>query len=186
MKFVGLMIFSLLMLFQTAVAQEKQAVKEPEYIGVFLSMDENGSLTALERQTPETKIKIKGLGFGGGESLLRFKGEQSTVRFKSDQKITFVVRVASQAIDPMSLIEFYRFDSKKGYRQLTIAKVGSIGTNSKTTISEYTVQFNAAKYGESSFKVVPANALPSGEYCLSTSGTKDGFCFGIDAKTPGE
>ncbi len=172
-----------ILLCQTVLAQEKKTVTEPEYIGVYFNLEENGNLVALERQTPESKVKIKALGYGGGESLLRIKGEKSNVRFKADQKLAFVVRVASQAIDPMSVIEFFRFDSKKGYRQLTVAKVGSIGISSKTTVNQYAIQFNVAKYGESSFKVVPANTLSPGEYCLSGKGTQDGFCFGVDAAT---
>ncbi len=181
MKFLKISIIVLVaFLCQSAIAQEKQTVKEPEYIGVFFYLEENGNLIALERQTPEAKMKVKALGYGGAESLLRIKGDQSTVRFKADQKLVFVVRVASQTIDPISVIEFYRFEVKKGYRQLTVAKAGTMGMNSKSTVSEFAVQFNVAKYGESSFKVVPATTLAPGEYCLSGSGAKDGFCFGID------
>lgn len=182
MKIIKISVFVLaILLCQSVLAQEKKTMAEPEYIGVFFYLEENGNLVALERQTPEVKMKVKALGYGGAESLLRIKGEQSTVRFKADQKLTFVVRVSSQSIDPVSIIDFYRFNSKKGYRQLTITKVGTMGMNSKTTVSEFAVQFNVAKYGESSFKVVPANTLLSGEYCLSGKGTQDGFCFGIDA-----
>lgn len=182
MKIIKLSVFVLAMLFcQSVLAQEKKTVAEPEYIGVFFYLEENGNLVALERQTPESKFKLKALGYGGGESLLRIKGEKSTVRFKVDQKLAFVVRVSSQSIDPVSVIDFFRFNSKKGYRQITVAKVGTIGIGAKTTVSEFAVQFNVAKFGESSFKIVPANALTPGEYCLSGSGTQDGFCFGIDA-----
>jgi len=165
------------------LAQGTKKVEEPEFIGVFFGLGEGGTLRQLERQTPEQKIKVKALGFGGGEGFLQIKGEQSSIRYRANEKIAFVVRVASQQTDPVSIIQFFRFEPFKGVRRLMLAKVGSIGISSKTTAGQSAISFDAAKYGESSFKVVPAYLLTPGEYCLSGPGTADGFCFGIDAAT---
>lgn len=167
-----------------AFAQNVAKVQEPEFIGVFWYLEpQTGNLTALERQTPETKFKVKALGFGGAESNIRISGEQSPIRFKSNQSLQFVVRVSSQQTDPVSIIQFFRFEPKKGMRQLQMMKVGSMGVGSKSTMNSNAISFNAAKYGDSSFRVVPANALLPGEYCLSGPGSADGFCFGVDAAT---
>lgn len=174
------LIFTITMV-QNAAAQGAQKVVEPEYLSVFFLLEDGGTLKALERQTPESKIKVKGLGFGGGEGYLQIVGEQSPVRFKSNAKFEFVVLVASQQTDPMSLIQFYSFERTKGTRRLMMAKVGSMGMSSKNVTNQNAVSFNAAKYGTSSFKISPAYELKPGEYCISAANTAAAFCFGIDA-----
>ena len=126
-RIIFLSMFLLLLLVHTAVSQETKKVQEPEFIGVFFNLGENGDLRALERQTPESKIKIKAFGYGGGEGYLQISGEKAPIRFKSDAKLEFVVLAASQQTDPMSLIQFYSFEPTKGMRRLMITKVGSMG-----------------------------------------------------------
>jgi hypothetical protein len=171
---------------QPLIAQDIKHTPETEYIGLFAALDSSGKLIDLERQTPEDKIKVKAMGFGGGEGFIQMKGETSPVRFKALQKIEFVVRVSSQQIDPVSIIQFFRMESKKGVRRLSISKVGIMAVGSKSTVNQNAISFNAAKYGESSFRIVPASLLLPGEYCLSGPGNKDGFCFGIDANVETE
>ena len=172
----------LVILCHAVLGQEPKKVQEPEYLGNFFLVDsDTGKLIPLERITGETKIKVKAMGFGGGEGSFEFKGEKSPVRFKEGQKLEFVVLVSSQQVDPQSVIQLFSLESKKGKRRLLISKAGFIGTSGKTVTSERAVPFNVAKYGTSSFKVTPAQHLPPGEYTLSGPGTNDGFCFGIDA-----
>jgi hypothetical protein len=167
----------LFVLCQVAVGQEAKKVQEPDYLGVFFSLDSNtGNLSPLERQTPEAKWKS---GLGGVESSLEFKGERSPVRFKQGQRLEFVVLVSSQQMDPQGLVQFLSLEAKKGKRRLVTGKSALFG--GKTSISEKAIAFNAAKYGTSSFKITPAQNLPPGEYTLSQPDTDDGFCFGIDA-----
>ena len=183
MKRVTYMILCVLFLFAHNIsAQETKKVQEPEYIGVFAFLDPGTSnLQDLERQTPEAKVKVKAFGYGGAESSMQIKGDRSPIRFKTNQKLEFIVRTASQQIDPMSLIQLFSFTPNKGMRRLMMAKVGSIGMSSKAVTNQSAISFNVAKYGDSSFKVVPANTLSPGEYCLSTSTSTDAFCFGIDS-----
>lgn len=183
MKIISLII-TVVLLCGMALGQKSQTkpngVQEPEYIGVFMFLDTaKGELKPLERSTPETKAKVKALGLGGAEGFLEFPGEKSTIRFKSTQDLVFIVRVGSQQVDPQTIIQFFVLESKKGKRRLQMAKYG-LGKGGSTT-SKSAISFNVAKYGESSYKVVPANPLSPGEYVLSGHGTQDGFCFGIDA-----
>lgn len=172
----------LVILCHAVYAQETKKVQEPEYLGTFFLVDsDTGNLIPLERQTGESKVKIKAMGFGGGEGAIEFKGEKSPVRFKEGQKLEFVVLVASQQTDPQTVIQFFSLESKKGKRRLLIAKASFIGTSSGTVTSKSAVPFNAAKHGMSSFRIIPAQNLAPGEYTLSGPGTNDGFCFGIDA-----
>lgn len=159
-------------------------MQEPEYIGVFMGLKENGDLVELERVKTELKIRVKALGFGGGEGALQIPGERSSIRFKSGENIQFVVRAPSQQTDPMTLIQFYSFESKKGVRKAVIVKVGAMGMSSKSTLSNNAVPFNVAKHGESSFRIVVSSTLPPGEYFFGVisekNPTTDVFCFGID------
>jgi hypothetical protein len=170
-----------LVLSYVVFGQEVKKVQEPEYLGIFYLLDlSTGNLTPLERQTAETKVKVKAMGYGGAKSTVEFKGEKSPVRFKEGQKLEFVVLVSSQQIDPQGIIQFFSLESKNGKRQLVIAKASSMGMSGKSVMSERAVPFNASKYGTSSFKITPAQNLPPGEYTLSAPGNNDGFCFGID------
>lgn len=171
----------LLILCHAVLGQEVRKVQEPEYLGIFFLLDSStGNLIPLERQTPEYKIKLKAMGFGGGKSLLEIRGEKSPVRFKEGQKLEFVVLVSSQQTDPQGSLQFFSLESLKGKRQLTMAKANLTSTTDKSVVSERAVPFNATKYGTSSFKITSAQNLPPGEYTLGATGTKDGFCFGID------
>lgn len=174
--------FAALLLSLSVVGQEVKSPVEPEYLGVYHSLDAGkGSLVALERQSASYSFKMKAMGFGGGKSSIEIKGGKSPVRFKADQEVAFVVRVGSQQIDPASIVQFVKFDAKKDKRVIVISKVGAMGVGGATTnMNANAVSFNAAKYGDSSFKIVPAAKLPPGEYGLSGAGSNDVFCFGID------
>jgi hypothetical protein len=171
---------------------ESKQVNEPEYLGAFFLLDPaTGGLTPLERQTGEQNAKVKGMGFGGAEFSMEIRGEKSPLRFKEGQKIEFVVLVSSHQIDPQQVVQLIALESKKGMRKLLVLKAGlSMG---KSLGSEGSVPFLASKYGKSSLKIVPSQDLFPGEYSFSISGSpsgqnllpglgsKDVFCFGIDA-----
>jgi len=170
----------LLLTFCYAVfGQDVKKVQEPEYLGVFFLLDSStGNLAPLERQTFERRTKVAGID--GTKSTIEIKGEKSPVRFKEGQKLEFVVLVSSQQIDPQGILQYFSLESKKGKRQMVIAKTNSLGTNAKTVANEKAVPFNATKYGTSSFKITSAQNLPPGEYTLGVPSSNDGFCFGID------
>jgi hypothetical protein len=75
-------------------------------------------------------------------------------------------------------------ESVKGKRQLVLAKAKLTSGSDKSVVRENAVSFDATKYGTSSFKITSAQNLPLGEYLLSTTGTNDGFCFGVDPANP--
>jgi hypothetical protein len=182
MKIKSCCAFLLLVFFcHVATAEASGRAQEPEYIENFFLLDSNsGKLTPLERQTAESKFKVKAFGLGGGESSLEFQGEKSPVRFREGRKLKFVIRVSSQQTDPQEIIQFYSLKSKKGTRKLVIVKAKSMGLSSKSVLNERSVAFNATKYGQSSFMISPAQNLPTGEYMLGLSTNNDGYCFGID------
>jgi hypothetical protein len=183
--FSAAVIFSLSQI--KAIAAPTRTV-EPEYIGVFVALDpSSGALIELERHTTTQHTKLKGLGFGGGEGYLEVPGERSPIRFKADAVPPFLVRAASQQADPQSSIRLISWTVEKGSRRVTVATVGPMGIGTKTGVDENLLLFNATRYGESSFKIVPAQPLRPGEYALGrpagieTHGAgQDSFSFGID------
>jgi hypothetical protein len=66
----------LLILCNAVFGQEVKKVQEPEYLGIFFLLDSStGNLVPLERQTAESKVKVKAMGFGGAKSTIEIKGE---------------------------------------------------------------------------------------------------------------
>jgi hypothetical protein len=180
MKPVFALSLCALLLCVSAGAQETSKVQEPEYDFVYQYLDQaNGSLKALERQTPSSSFKLKFMGYGGGKSTYEVKGGKSPVRFKADQKIELVVRGIPATIDPSSVIKLVRFDAKKDKRELIIGKVGALGVGSSTMNPDAgSMPINTTRYGSYSLRISPAEPLGPGEYGVISS--SQFFCFGID------
>jgi hypothetical protein len=156
-------------------------VTEPEYIGVVAAIDPStGALIELERHPTTQRVKIKGLGFGGGEVYLKIPGERSAIRFRADAVPAFVVRVTSQQSDPQSSIRLIGWKVEKRSRQISVQKAGALGLNATSSAEESLLPFNVTKYGEASLKIVSAQPLPPGEYAFGPPDGHDSFSFGID------
>jgi hypothetical protein len=62
----------------------------------------------------------------------------------------------------------------------------ALGRVSNYQVVHALVDFNAAKYGTSSFRLIPVPALVPGEYCLvvkvaiKPESKSPAFCFGVD------
>ena len=152
----------------------------PEYLGVFAALGPNGKLIDLERQMPTMKAKMKHLGFAGAESFYEFAGPASPVRFRTYEFPPLVVRVASQAVDPMSIIQLFKLQVVKGTRKLVAQKVNPFGVGIATTGNESAIPMNIVKHGSDFFKIQPATPLLPGEYGISLTTTQAGFLFGVD------
>jgi hypothetical protein len=171
----------LLCLSRSRAAQSASKVTEPEYFGVFAAIDPStGALIELERHTTTHRVKLRALGFGGGEAHLEIPGQESRVRFKADAVPAFVVRLTSQQSDPQGSIRLISWRVDKGVRYITVQKAGAFGAGSTAGAAESLLPFNVVKYGDTSFKIVPAEPLPPGEYALGPPGGHDSFSFGID------
>ena len=90
-------------------------------------------------------------------------------------------------VDPLEMVQFYHFDELDGSRAVPIADFDLLNRMSNYQVVSASVDFNAVKYGTSSFKLIPVPTLVPGEYCLVVKlATKwqdksPGFCFGVDA-----
>ncbi len=177
-----------LLLLSSVSTRAQKAPAEPEYENVAAFLDPSaGALKPLERQTLATAAKPKVLGFGGATGSSTVQGEKSPVRFTFGQKLEFVVRVASQTVDPVSVIELHHFTVAKGARVIDTVRVNSVfkGGGVKESSAQSAVTFTAAKYGASSFKIGASQPLAAGEYVIlvksaNTLTAPAAFCFGVD------
>lgn len=176
----------ILLLGTGAWGQDGQKPAEPGTSSVVYYLDSSSRLIPLEPEIARMKYKYRAWGFEGGATVYQVEGEKSPVRFKAETKLEFVIRLEG-GVDPLEFVQFYHFDEMNGSRVVPILDFDALGRISKYRLVPSTVDFNAAKYGSSSFKIIPIQALAPGEYCLivkeaiKSERKSPGFCFGVDA-----
>lgn len=160
---------------------KQQTVPEPQFEGAFSYWDApTKSYIGLPRETPESKTKVRALGFGGGSSYLQWPTATCAKRFSTAKPPQLAVRVQSTQKDPHDIVQFFKVESSKNGRKLKIASVGALGLGGKSTMSEHAVGFSASVMGRSSLLISPDSPLAPGEYILSSSDSQNSYCFGID------
>ena len=178
---------ALVLLLATGVrGQDTGKLAEPGAPSVLFKLDLSGRLVPLESQVVHVKHKFHAWGFSGVTMVYQVEGEKSRVRLKAEGKPEFVVRLEGK-LDPLETVQFYHFDKIDGSRAVPIGDFDALGRMSDFQLVHATVDFNAVKYGASSFRLIPVPALVPGEYCLvvrvatKPENKSPGFCFGIDA-----
>ncbi len=141
-------VSGLFLLFVSTLAwnQETNKLAEPEYSSVFFFLGGSADLQPLERQLPRKYTKAHALGYGGVSAGLVIASEKSPVRFKKTDRLQFVVRI-DRDVDPVDLVQFFRFEVEKGQRILVMARVGAYSPTNKADLDAVTVKFIATKYG---------------------------------------
>lgn len=166
--------------------QDGKRPSEPESPSILYYLDSSAQLVPLESQLARIKYKYRAWGFEGGTTVYQVEGEKSPVRLKAETKLKFVVRLEG-GVDPLEFVQFYHFDEINGSRVVPIVDFDVLSRISRFRFIPATIDFNAAKYGASSFKIIPIQALAPGEYCLIVKAANKfakkspGFCFGVDA-----
>jgi hypothetical protein len=137
----------------------------------------SGAPAPLDREKPAEKYSM----LGGGKVRLEFKGEHAKLRLTPDQAAAFFATF-SNVDDPENLL-LYRLEIKKGKRE---AEMFRMPLFSLKVERPGVVPHNTIKIGETSFKLVTAAKLPSGEYAFFSDKQRvlmqvnDAFTFGID------
>lgn len=166
----------------TTISLAKPADTEPRYEGVFSYWDARSqSYVSLPRETPETKTKVRALGFGGAKALMRWPTATCTKRFNASAVPKFVVRITSAQKDPHDFIQFFKVEANGQDRRLTVATAGTFGMSSRTTLQDGAIGFDANEIGSSSVAIVPQVPLTPGEYVFSSVDSQNSYCFGVDA-----
>jgi hypothetical protein len=174
-----------LILVVNARSQDGTRPSEPQSLSVLYYLDATTKLIPLESQLVRRKQKLHSVGFAGGEMMYAMDGHKSPLRLKATDKSNFVVRLKA-GLDPVEAVQLFHIDVVDGSRVVPIENFNALGRVTKVTVTHAVIDFNAAIYGASSFKLVPLHALAAGEYCfLMKAGNQwprevPGFCFGID------
>ena len=136
---------------------------EPTAIGVVYHLDP----TSQElKKLPDEQWKEQG-GFNGYRTYIKVSGKSSSFRVKADEKGEFVFNTGSP-----EKVSLYRF-TEGGKRQFEFKKLTMGGTE---FIKGLPVE--VSKYGESSYKLVPASPLAPGEYAIIIA--EEVYTFGVD------
>lgn len=156
----------LMMLMVACVGVKAQvSVDEPEFAEQILVLKSDSEGILLPRESASIKAKAAAslylTGIGKVKSRITLDGNASGVKIGKSNVTRFIVRGADNNTDPKSFISIFKFEVKKNKRQAQIAEVGTFSGSSVNSLSH--IDFNAKKYGESSYLIVIDN-LESGEY----------------------
>jgi hypothetical protein len=168
-----------------AWGQDAGKLVEPGSPSICYKLDSSGQLLPLESQVVHVGRKFHAWGFSGVTMIYQVEGKKSKMRLKAEGKPEFVVRLEGK-LDPLETVQFYRFDEIDGSRVVPVGDFNALGQMSNLQWVDATVDFNAIKYGASSYKLIPIPALIAGEYCLvvrvatEPQSKSPAFCFGVD------
>lgn len=177
-------LFCIIALF-CCIYTNAQKVVEPDYIGQVAVMNSDSTLTVLPKEAAEQKassskwgmIPIPGSGlFDKVSAYVAVKGSSSPTKFPSDKTI-LVIRGKDNNEEPKNAFGIFKFEKKKKERRYSLVEAGAL-SGSKTTASFNTVQFNAKKYGETSY-IVELTNLEAGEYGIVTTGVSEITTFSV-------
>ena len=161
-------------------------VTEPEFSGTIVFVNDSaGAGVKLEQQTASMSASANGasyvpvVGFFAGKSTAKnyVQGASSPVQIDKKEKIQFIVKVADNSVDPVSVINIFRLKSEKDMRTLEIFS-GKIVSGAKVADIKF-LPCNATKYGQSSYLITLENP-ETGEYAITLEGRRDMFhMFGV-------
>ena len=156
--------------------------KEPEFPDVFFAQTQE-ALVPLERQAATQNVKAGGFVVGNGKASVVVQGSHSPMRL-TGQRLSFIVKPQSVAIDPSEVYHLRRLTSRKSTREVILSTIHArpLGATSKT-MNDSLVEFSATRFGEASLKF-SIDALEPGEYAFAKAGGRTLFCFGVDGETP--
>lgn len=172
---------AVLILFSTALSSIGQTLKitEPEFSGVILFVNDTiGSGIRLEQQVCSMQTKSNGakafIPFANVKVTSRniVNGCCSTLKIDSAHKISFIVKVKDNSVDPSTLINIFKLVSEKDLRAVELSSVSTYGGAKAGEIKFYS--FTGKKYGVSSY-LIEINNLGRGEYAITLPERRDLF-----------
>lgn len=144
------------------------------------SVDGKGNLLRLEKAAFFPVRQTKG-GFVTTRTIeWRTPNETSQVRIAQtgDTHLEFVMRFPPGG-DPTKF-KLYGLDKAKGMRIVTVLAQKDEMIRKRVESRERLFDFDLKKVSDDVYEFVLNTKLPPGEYVFESTGSTDGFCFGID------
>ncbi len=140
-------------------------VEEPEFAeqSLVLTSDAAGKLLPRENAVLKTKAaaSLYLTGIGKIKTRITLNGKNSTTIVKKEPTIKLIVKAVDNKTDPKSFINLFKFEVKQNKRQALVSELGTFSGASENSLSS--IDYNAKKYGESSYLISLDNLTP-GEY----------------------
>lgn len=162
---------------------------EPTFIGEVYAID-GKSIVLLEKKRASIETKAGAsmyiVGMGKISSKVTIDKSNSDIRLEPNTELKFIVKSRDNNIDPISVVNFFKFIHTSQRKNSRYAEVSSVGTFSGASSNNFDfIDFKAEKYGESSY-LITVSKLEVGEYGIivndpSMTGSKITVisCFGI-------
>ena len=140
---------------------QKVTVPEPEFSDQTYLLTSNTEYVKLPRETGVVKTKA-----GASVYLTRISlpGTTSSVAAKQGGDVRLIIKAANNATDPNSFISIFKFEVKGKERRAQLAESGTFSGSKSNSLGQ--IEFQAKKYGTSSYLIVIENLEP-GEYGIS-------------------
>lgn len=161
----------------------------PDFKNQPMLLNEDGSLSKLEKQVSEMKVKAKAMGYGGASSYINLIPANSPVSL-SDNTPEFVIKVDDD-IDPETVFYLTKCAVNSKNRQIEMMRTSAFaayGAGGKSTKKEI-VALEYSKIGENVYKMTVTEALEPGEYAFVNASQGSGsagaagstvvFSFGV-------
>ena len=137
-------------------------VTEPDFIGEVLLLNEDSSLTQLDKEIGDLVSGISWATNSWDALTLEVNGGKSQLRLKL-KSLQLIVRAVDNNSDPLSIISIYKFKTKKRKRTVLLSENNSGTLLKSKTHSENIIRFSGKRYGNSSY-IINLEDLETGEY----------------------
>lgn len=155
-------VFALLGMLQV---NAQVTVAEPEFADQILLLvnDNKGVLLSRENGTVKAKAgaSLYLVGIGKVKSRLTLPGKMSTSKVKGGATTRLIIKAKDNETDPRSFVSIMKFEVTGKERRYQLFETGTLSKTESNNLSS--VDFNAKKYGKSSYYVVLEDLKP-GEY----------------------
>lgn len=175
--------------FSFVTAQD--SIPEPEFNSRPYILND-GSLENIDRSDAAMEVKVRGLGYGGGDVYYTAFGSESKTRFNKEKLPRIFIKLEGN-IDPSEIVLIVKEDTKRKKKDRRRFKQGSIkfGGGARD-ISDNQINFSIKRIRQNVYEIILDVAIESGEYAfmpisdatinpLTAGSVKTKIsCFGID------
>ena len=146
--------------------------------GVISALAPSGALVTLEPEHAQIAAHTKGFMAYSSKAYYVVHGSRSPVRFQSPAALTFVL--PSSPVDPSTLFMLRRLTATKKSREVQILSLSAnpFGARITDETDSANVPLSFTRTG-ASIRATTGELKP-GEYAMSTVGSYDFYCFGVD------